>query len=122
MALPRTTPSSWIQGIDFPSKLFETGGNEYELYEEDNEFVLNVELPGYDPEEITLSWNEGVLNVAAQSEDEQRGQRRTFHQRFRFPKTVVEEEIMAEYTNGMLEVRLPIEGADVTGREIEIEH
>jgi HSP20 family protein len=122
MALPRTTPSSWIQGIDFPSKLFETGGNEYELYEEDDEFVLDVELPGYDPEDITLSWNEGVLNVAAQSEDEQRGQRRTFHQRFRFPKTVVEEEIMAEYTNGMLEVRLPIEGADVTGREIEIEH
>jgi len=122
MALPQTTPSSWIQGIDFPSKLFETGGNDYELYEEDNEFVLSVELPGYDPEEITLSWNEGVLNVAAQSRDEQRGQRRTFHQRFRFPKTVEDEEIMAEYTNGMLEVRLPIEGADVTGREIEIEH
>jgi HSP20 family protein len=122
MALPRTAPSSWIQGIDFPSKLFETAGNDYELYEEDGEFVLSVELPGYEPEEITLSWSEGVLNVAAESQDDQRGQRRTFHQRFRFPKTVEDDEIMAEYTNGMLEVRLPIEGTDVTGREIEIEY
>lgn len=65
MALPRTAPTSWIQGLDFPSQLFETGGNEYELYEEDEGF--------------------------------------------------------AEYTNGILEVRLPIEGVGASGEEIEIE-
>jgi len=78
-------------------------------------------LPGSDPGEITVSWGEGVLNVVAQHEDEQHGELSTFHQRFRFPKTVDDEDIAAEYTNGVLEVRLPIEDAGVSGREIEID-
>jgi len=121
MALPRTTPNSWIQGMDFPSRLFETGSNDYELYEEDDEFVLSVEMPGFEPEEIDVAWDDGVLNIAAERESEQRDQRKTYHRRFRFPKTVDDEEIRAEYANGILEVRLPVEtGATVTGREIEI--
>ncbi|MXR52781.1 Hsp20 family protein [Halovenus sp. WSH3] len=121
MALPRTAPSSWMQSLDLPSQLFETGSTDYELYEEDDEFVLSVELPGFDPEEITASWDDGVLDIAAEHDDQQRGERRTYHRRFRFPKSVADEEITAEYTNGILEVRLPVEEAVVSGREIEIE-
>jgi HSP20 family protein len=120
MALPRTTPSSWMQSLDFPSQLFETGSNDYELYEEDDEFVLSVEMPGFNPEEITVSWEEGVLNIAAEREDEQRNERRTYHRRFRFPKTIDDEGIAAEYTNGILEVRLPVEETTVSGKEIEV--
>lgn len=122
MALPRTTGNNWFGGIDFPSRLMEMNDREYELYEEDDEFVLSVELPGFDPEEISVAWDDGVLNISAQREDEEFGERRTYHRRFRFPKTVDEEEISAQYTNGILEVRLPVElGAVLTGREIEIE-
>nr|WP_094523698.1 MULTISPECIES: Hsp20/alpha crystallin family protein [unclassified Halorubrum] len=117
-----TPTSSWTQGFDFPNRLFETGGNDYELYEEEDEFVLSIELPGFDPEEITASWDDGVLNVAAEREDEQRGMRRTYHRRFRFPKTVDEEAIDASYQNGILSVRLPVVvDAAMTGTEIEIE-
>ena len=111
-----------MQGLDFPSRLFETGSTDYELYEEEDEFVLSVEMPGFDPEVISLSWDNGVLNIAAEHSDEERGQRKTYHRRFRFPKTVADDEIEAEYTNGILEVRLPVEtGGAVTGREIEID-
>ncbi len=111
-----------MQPFDLPSRLFETGSNDYELYEEDDEFVLSVELPGFDPEEITVSWNEGVLNVAAEHEDAHREHRRTYHRRFRFPKDVDDESISAEYANGILEVRLPVRaGAAVSGTEIPIE-
>ena len=120
MALP-TPANSWTQGLDFPSRLFETGSNDYELYEEDDEFVLTVELPGFDPEEITASWDAGVLNIAGEHEDEHRGTRRTYHRRFRFPKTVDEDAIEASYRNGMLTVRLPVVDAVVSGTEIEIE-
>ncbi|MEF8800202.1 MAG: Hsp20/alpha crystallin family protein [Halolamina sp.] len=120
MALPNTT-SSWMQGLDLPSRLLETSGNDYELYEEDDEFVLSVEMPGFDPGEITVSWEAGVLNVAAEHEDDQRGRRRTYHRRFRFPKDVDDDAIEAEYTNGILEIRLPVQaGATVSGTEIEI--
>ena len=121
MALPTSPTDSWMQSLDFPSRLFGTGRNDYELYEEDDEFVLSVEMPGFDPEEISVSWNDGVLNVAAEHEDEARGQRKTYHRRFRFPKDVDDDAITAEYTNGVLEVRLPVTtGAAVTGTEIEI--
>ena len=121
MALP-TPASSWTQGLDFPNRLFETGSNDYELYEEDDEFVLTVELPGFDPEEITASWDAGVLNIAGEHEDDHRGTRRTYHRRFRFPKTVDEDAIEATYQNGILTVRLPVVvDAAVSGTEIEIE-
>ncbi len=64
---------SWTRGLDLPSRLFETGSDDYELYEEDDEFVLNVELPGFDVEDIDVSWDDGMLNIAAEREDEQRG-------------------------------------------------
>jgi HSP20 family protein len=121
MALPRPA-NAWTGGLDLPSQLFEGGSNDYELYEQDDEFVLTVELPGFDPEEITVSWDDGVLNVAGEHEDEARGTRRTYHRRFRFPKTVDDDGIEAGYENGILTVRLPVViDAAMTGTEIEIE-
>jgi HSP20 family protein len=111
-----------MSNLDLPSRLFETGRSDYELYEENDEFVLSLELPGFDPAEITVTWDEGVLNIAAEHEDDARGERKTYHRRFRFPKAVSEDDISASYTNGILEVRLPqVTGATVTGSEIPIE-
>jgi HSP20 family protein len=101
--------------------MFETSSNDYELYEEDDEFVLSVEMPGFDPGEINVSWDEGVLNIAAEHEDETRGERKTYHRRFRFPKNVEDDDIEAQYNNGILEVRLPvITDATTRGKQIEV--
>jgi len=78
-------------------------------------------MPGFDPGEINVSWDDGVLNISAEQEDDERGQMRRYHRRFRFPKRVDDDGIEARYNNGILEVRLPIEtGATVSGREIEV--
>lgn len=122
MALPTSPANSWMQGLDFPSRLFETGSNDYELYEEDEEFVLSVEMPGFEKDEISVSWDDGVLNIAAESENETRSRRQTYHRRFRFPKDVDDESISAQYRNGILEVRLPVvRGATAHGKEIEVQ-
>ena len=122
MALPTTTPSSWMRELDLPGQLFETGRDDYELYEEDGEFVLSVELPGFDVDDIDVTWDDGMLNIAAEHENEQRNQHRTYHRRFRFPKRVDDEGIGARYRNGILEVRLPVtQGATARGKAIEIE-
>ena len=119
------TPSSWRQNLDLPSRLFGegvTGGSDYELYEEDGEFVLSVDVPGFEREDIDLTWDRGVLNVAAEHVDEDRGRKRTFHRRFRFPKDVDTDAIETSYTNGVLEVTLPIrEDIELRGEEIPIE-
>jgi len=49
--------------MDLPSRLFETGGDDCELYEEDDEFVLSVEMPGSAVEDIDVAWDNGVLEV-----------------------------------------------------------
>ncbi|WP_435065309.1 Hsp20/alpha crystallin family protein [Halobaculum sp. EA56] len=125
MALPSNTASSWMQGLDLPSRLFGQGGfggTDYELYEEDGEFVLTIDMPGFDREEIDLTWDEGVLNVAAEHTDEERGRKKTYHRRFRFPREVDEDAISARYENGVLEVTLPaVTGAAPSGTAIPIE-
>ena len=124
MALPTTPASSWLQDMDLPSRLFGDAGfgNDYELYEEDDEFVLTVELPGFDPAEISVTWNDGTLNIGAEHVEEARSRRRTYHRRFRFPKTIDDDAITASYNNGILEVRLPVStDAALQGTEIPIE-
>ncbi|WP_436347668.1 Hsp20/alpha crystallin family protein [Natronorubrum sp. FCH18a] len=118
----RPTASTWNQGLDVPSRLFsERGSSDYELYEEDGEFVLTIDMPGFETDEIDLAWDDGTLNVAAEHVDDDRGRKKTYHRRFRFPKTIADEEVSAEYTNGVLEVRLPTADTTVQGREIPLE-
>ncbi|WP_425498582.1 Hsp20/alpha crystallin family protein [Natrinema salinisoli] len=115
-------PSTWMQGLDLPSQLFgDAGGSDYELYEEDDEFVLTIDMPGFETDEIDLAWDDGILNVAAEHSDESRGRKKTYHRRFRFPKLIDDEEIAAEYTNGVLEVRLPTSDSTAQGKEIPLE-
>ncbi len=111
-----------MSGLDFPNRLFEMGSDDYELYEEDDEFVLSVEMPGFDPQDIQVTWDDGVLNIAGEHADESRNQRRTYHRRFRFPKTIDDDDISARYRNGILEIRLPVlEGAATQGTTIDIQ-
>ncbi|WP_267641449.1 Hsp20/alpha crystallin family protein [Haloarchaeobius amylolyticus] len=120
MVLPTTTADTWMQGLELPSKLF-GGERDYELYEEGDAFVLGVEMPGFEPDEIDVSWYEHQLTISAEHADEQFGRKRTYHRSFRFPKTVDEDGIEAQYENGVLEVTLPIEGRETQGVTIEVE-
>lgn len=121
MALPTSPTSDWTQRMDFPSRLFGTQGRDFELYEQDDAFVLTIELPGYERDDISVNWYEGRLSVSAEFEDETRGRARTYHRTFRMPKEIEPEEIEATYRNGVLEVTLPIlEAAAHRGQEIEV--
>lgn len=121
MALPTNPASTWNQSASLPSRLFGSS-DDVELYEEDEAFVLSIEMPGFDREEIDLTWDDGRLRVAAEHVDEARDRKRTYHRTFRLPKRVDDEEIGATYRNGVLEVTLPIAmGATQRGRSIEIE-
>lgn len=120
MALPTRTGSSEADTFGTPSGFFGSG-TDYELYEEDGNYVLSVELPGFDPAEIDVTWNDGVLNVAAEQDESAPRGPRTTHRRFRFPSAVDDDGITASYSNGILSVTLPVETGGMGGQEIEIE-
>lgn len=119
MPLPTSPTTSWVQGLDLPSPVFGTGSDDYELYEQDDEFVLSIDLPGFARDEIDVRWQDGRLAVAAEHEDENR--KRTYHRSFRFPKDIDEDGIAAEYANGVLEVRLPVADVMLHGQEIDVQ-
>ncbi|MCY4731380.1 Hsp20/alpha crystallin family protein [Natronomonas gomsonensis] len=123
MAFPTTPSGSWTSDLGLPSRLFGTDGSEdgFELYEQEDAFVLSVEMPGFDPEDIDLRWDDGRLYVAAEHTDDDRGRRKRYYRSFRLPKRVVDDDIEAEYTNGVLEVTIPIAEGTAPGEAIPIE-
>lgn len=122
MALPTDPASSWLSRTGTPSRVFGTGSDEYELYEKDGEFVLSVEMPGFDTDDIEVGWHEGRLTIAAEHDDDRREETRTYRRSFRMPKVIDDENIRARYQNGILDVYLPsVEETSVKGKTIPIE-
>lgn len=122
MPLPTNPASSWLSRTGTPSQVFGTGSGEYELFEKDGEFVLSVEMPGFDPENIQIGWHDARLTIAAEQEDDRRETSRTYRRAFRMPKAIDDDNIRARYQNGVLDVYLPaIEDATTKGKSIPIE-
>lgn len=82
----------------------------------DDGYRVMADLPGFEKEDITVRFEDGLLAITAESEateeDEftvSRQNRRVFDQ-LRLPGTIHDEEISATYRNGVLEVTVPVEG------------
>lgn len=90
-----------------PRRIDGSGRDDYELYEKDGEYVLSIELPGYDREEITVTWDEGRLGVVADHDADRENRRRSYRQTFRMPKAIDDEDVRARYQNGILDIYLP---------------
>lgn len=97
--------------------------SEHELREHDSDYVLTVELPGFSEDDITVTWNDGDLTVAAEqhTDTDSTKRRRGYHRTYTFPQRVDDDGIEAEYNNGVLEITLPVEGTHTPeGKEIAI--
>jgi HSP20 family protein len=80
-------------------------------------FVLQVDLPGVDPESVELTLDRGVLTLAgerrrrARGEDAARERRERglgrFHRRFILPDTVDADGVRASGRLGVLEIEIP---------------
>jgi len=88
-----------------------------DVYETEREFVVLVEIPGVERDQIKVSFNEGVLTIRGERRDLARGTGVRFHQmeitygRFVreicFPTPIDKERIRARYSKGILKVVLP---------------
>ena len=99
-----------------------------DLAEGDDEYVLTVDLPGFETEEIDLRFDDGALHLSAShevtedAEGRSMARSRTVSERIVVPRQVVAEDIEATYRNGVLEVHLPIvEGGEEHGHRIDVE-
>ncbi len=115
------------QGIDVPMP----GTASLDLVDQDNEYLVVMDLPGYDPDELDVTFSDGRLQVSGERaetvdvEEEQyvRRERRqaTVNRTVTIPDRIEKDEITATYTDGVLEVTLPKAEDEDNGHEITIE-
>src|SRR5579862_2748550 len=87
-----------------------------DIYEDEHSIQLKLEVPGIDEKDLDIRVENNVLTVSGErkfekeekEENFRRVERRygSFSRSFTLPNTVNTEDIQAEYTNGVLNVRL----------------
>lgn len=100
--------------LTFPARLLSAGLAEDEdarVRVEQDAYVLELDLPGYETEAFDVSWDDGYLSVAASADG------RSYEKSFHFPSVVRAADIRATYDadGGQLTVTLPVSGRRARG-------
>lgn len=102
-----------------------------EVFERDNELVVQADLPGVGAEDVTVEVIDGFLTVSGERREEQEvednGFRRTERRYGRFSRVIALPEeartdnIQAIVRDGVLEIRVPLERQTSRRRSIEVQ-
>ena len=121
---------SWEAGGPFGGWTPEVEPMAIDLVENDDEFVLTVDLPGFERDEVEITVTNHTLRIEAEheesteEEEEQylRKERRheSIQRSIRLPGDVDTESVNARMKNGVLTLTLP-KAESETARSIEIE-
>ena len=95
-----------------------------DVEETDTSYVLMLDLPGVDGDELHIDLDEGVLHIHGTrhekkvgEDDSRRRVERTFGEfsrKFRLPEDVNAEEIVADYDNGVADVDAAEDGKEAS--------
>lgn len=104
-----------------------------EIEEKPGELLLTMELPGLAQDQVDVSFDDGVLTIRGEkSEEKEEGgkdrklhvwERRygAFHRSFTLPRDLDVQHIAAEFSKGVLRVRMPKAAEEkVKGRKIQV--
>ena len=86
-----------------------------DISEDENNYALEIELPGYDKSDITVDYEKGYLTVRAEKSEKEgnskpnyiRKERSVSCQRSFYVGEIDEDSITAKYDNGILTVTVP---------------
>jgi len=99
---------SWVRGMWAPL---------VDIYETDDAFVLKVELPGFTKEDVQIELHNNRLTIRGERKQETEAKEDQYHRReraygrfersFVLPTMIDADKVMANFKNGILELRLP---------------
>lgn len=96
-----------------------------ESFRRENEIVLLMELPGVDPEKVTIDLSGQTLTISGEKgalTETQEGHflseipRGRFNRSFKLPPSVKGDDVKASFNNGVLEIAMPLAGAPMSRR------
>jgi HSP20 family protein len=100
-----------------------------DMYQTDDEFVLELEAPGYEEKDITIDLSNNILTISGEHKLEKDIMERSyllqersfisFSRQFEIPKTVDTEKLIASFKKGVLKLKAPNSRVDQS-RKIEI--
>ena len=102
-----------------------------EVFQKDNNLVVRAELAGIEPNDVKLEVENDMLTIQGERKQEHTEEREGFHRSERIygsfyraiplPEGAKTEQAKADFRNGVLEVKVPIEQAKSSRRQIPIQ-
>ncbi len=108
---------------------FEMKGMEADVYLKDGKYHVEIDIPGYNKEDIKIESHKGTITIKAEHEEKEDNEEKKYirHER-KYRKLersfylgdIDEDQIHAEFKNGTLHLTVP-EKAEVAKRQITID-
>jgi HSP20 family protein len=108
-----------------------TWSPDIDVFEKDNQLVTRIDLPGMKKEDVKVEITDGYLAISGErkteteekKENEYRCERAygTFYRAVPLPRGVKFEDVKATFTNGVLEVAIPVPAkTEAAARRVEV--
>jgi HSP20 family protein len=109
LSLPSSTkllPTNKNDSLDFRTPVTD-------IEEKDDKYIINIEIPGADKEDINLTYTENGIEVKVEKSKEKKSKNSytrsstSFYRFFTIPENTDIDKANAEYKNGVLRIDLP---------------
>lgn len=93
-----------------------------EVKENEKEYSIRLEIPGYSDTDLSVNVKEGMLHLSGKSDrkDDWAAINRSFKRSYYLPSNVDQENIEANVKNGVLVVKIPKLDEKKLGRQIQV--
>ncbi|HKT61573.1 MAG TPA: Hsp20/alpha crystallin family protein [Gemmatimonadales bacterium] len=101
-----------------------------EVQRRGNDLVVRADLPGMGPDDISVTVDRGALTISGERRQEQREEQGgvlrsevtygTFFRTIPLPDGVDENKVAAKFTNGVLDITIPVSQEREQGRRVQI--
>jgi len=88
-----------------------------DVYETDDEYVFEFELPGYTKDDVKVNVEDNVLTVSSEKEKKAEDEKKNYHvvercygsfrRQFSLPDNADVDAVKAKFNNGVLDLRVP---------------
>lgn len=120
---PETFIEKFFNEFDTPAMNL---GNNVDIYREDNSYVVEIDMAGFEKSDINIDFNDDILSIEAKHEEIENDTKdyvyrsrkvKEYARQIRF-SNIDQDGIDANYTDGVLTIKLPrvVEEAPVAKR------
>jgi len=97
-----------------------------DVYEEDNKYIIEMDVPGIKKEDINLEFEDGNLKIIVASKEEEKENKKYLHRervvvskcsRSFYLGDINEDEIRAGFKDGILKISVPKENREINHKK-----